>query len=304
MLLPQPTVEFMNELAARRAPEIELYQRLGFPDFFFTDGELSGPPCEVQFLTYGSRECEVMLKGSRVLGHPHVVTQEESAGIEWDGVARPRTFREYRAHVQSLAPLISPRSPLGRALEALRSVDRRFQSAEWLRLIDWWALSRVTRDKRMEQLLRSALPQIDAAFHGGSLTALRLAAELVAPGFARDTLVAAGHWPPSRLGVSTARLEAAFPAGYPDRYRVYCRATGEHLGPLYQVRPLLGRDLQEEELFAEEDRQTSWRLGAPGYVLTGDGKLWRREQHGWRCFGPALDALLVRPPKAERRRLG
>ncbi|WP_437650453.1 hypothetical protein [Sorangium sp. So ce362] len=301
MLLPQPTVEFMNELAARRAPEIELYQELGFPDFFYTGGELSDPPYEVQFLTYGPRECEVVLKGSRVLGHPHEVTTDD---VPWDGVARPRTFREYRAHVQSLAPRISPRSPLGRALKELRSVDRRFRSAEWLRLIDWWALSRMTRDRHLEPLLRSALVQVSAAFHGGSLTALRLAAELVAPGFARDTLVAAGQWPPSRLGVSAARLDKAFPAGYPDRYRVYCRATGEHLGPLYSVRPRLDRDLQEEELFAEEDRRTSWSLGAPGYVLTGDGKLWRREQHGWRGFGPALDALLVRPPKAERRRLG
>ncbi|WP_437978331.1 hypothetical protein WMF11_17945 [Sorangium sp. So ce295] len=304
MRLPRPTVDFMNELAARRAPEIELYQELGFPDFFFTDGELSGPPCEVQFLTYGPRECEVMLKGSRVLGHPHSVTTDEADGVPWDGVVRPRTFREYRAHVQSLAPSIAPKSPLGRALKELRSVDRRFRSAEWLRLIDWWALSRETRERHLEPLLKSALQRIGAAFDGGSLTALRLAAELIAPGFARQTLVDAGVWPPSRLGVSEARLTEAFPANHPDRYRVYCRATGEHLGPLYQVQPRFDRELREEELFAEEDRRTSWRLGATGYVLTGDGKLWRREKHGWRCFGPAMDALLVRPPKAERRRSG
>ncbi|WP_437971128.1 hypothetical protein WMF04_18365 [Sorangium sp. So ce260] len=288
----------MDDLVARHAHEVELYERLGFPDWFT---ELN---IEAQCLTYGPPECEVTVKGSRVLCRSHGLTMEESGAFEWDGVHRPTNFREYRAHVQSLAPMISPRSPLGRALRDFRPTDWRDRSGDWLRLVDWWALSHVTRDKHLEPLLRSALPQVSALLHGGRLTPLRLAAELVAPGFARDTLVAAGHWPPSRLGVTTTRLEAAFPAGYPDRYRVYCRATGEHLGPLYKVRPRLGRDLQEEELFAEEDRRTSWRLGATGYVLTGDGKLWRREKHGWRCFGPAMDALLVRPPKAERRRLG
>jgi len=302
-MLVRPTVQIMNQLAARRAHEIELYQQLGFPDFF-TGDEPSELPKQVQCLSYRNRECEVMLKGSRVLGHPHEVTSDEVDEIPWDGVARPRTFREYRVHVQALTPSIAPTSPLGRALGELRSVDRRVQSPEWLRLVDWWALSRVTRDRHLEPLLRSALQHVGALFHGHSLTALRLAAELVSPGFARRTLVSAGHWPPSSLGVSAERLEAAFPAGYPDRYRVYCRATGEHLGPVYNLQPWRDGDLREEESFAEEDRKTSWSLRSPGYELSGDGKIWRREKHAWRCLGPARDALLVRPPKAERRRLG
>jgi hypothetical protein len=293
----------MSQLAARRAHEIELYQQLGFPDFFTRD-DLCEFPMQVQCLSYRRRECEVMLKGSRVLGHPHAVTQDEVNEVEWDGVARPRTFREYRSHVQSISPLISPKSPLGRALQDFRPTDWRTQSPQWDRLVDWWALSRVTRDRHLEPLLRRALQQMGTMHDGYGLVALRLAAELVSPGFAKLTLVSAGHWPPSSLGVSRERLRAAFPVGYPDRYSVYCRATGDHLGPLYHLHPWDDSDLREEELFAEEDRRTSVLLSTTGYVITGDGEVWRREKMAWRRFGPAKEALLVRPPKAERRRLG
>ncbi|MFO0612698.1 MAG: hypothetical protein U0414_08935 [Polyangiaceae bacterium] len=290
----------MRRLVERGGSEVELYQHLGFPDGF-TDGDWllameGSPPMELQYLRYGPPECEVVLKGGRVLGHPHEVPARELDRVEWDGVARPRTLHEYRAHVQRLAPSIPARSPLGQALRALRPADLPNRARGRGRLVDWWALSRESHHGDLAPTLERALARL------GDVGSLRVAAELVGPGFARRALVRSGHWPPSRLGVTRDRIAAALPTGYPDRYSVHARLTGEYLGPLYHVRPIEGPDLREEERFAEEDRATSWPLLASGYSITGDGEIVRRARAGWVRLGAAIGGLLIRPPRAERRR--
>lgn len=289
----------MRRLVERGGSEVELYQHLGFPDGF-TDGDWllameGSPPMEIQYLRYGPPECEVVLKGGRVLGHPHEVSAGELDRAAWDGVARPRTFHEYRTHVQRLAPSIPARSPLGQALRALRPTDLRDRGPGWGRLVDWWALSREHDRGDLAPTLDRALARL------GPLGSLRLAAELVGPGFARRALVTSRHWPSSRLGVTRDRIAAALPTGYPDRYSVHARLTGEYLGPVYHVRPLEGPDLREEEHFAEEDRATSWPLLASGYSITGDGEIVRRDRARWLRLGPAIGGLVIRPPRSERR---
>src|SRR3954452_54213 len=59
--LPRPTVAFMNELASRRASEVELYQRFGFPDFFTYYGrDWPNHSISIQYLSYAHHDCEVL----------------------------------------------------------------------------------------------------------------------------------------------------------------------------------------------------------------------------------------------------
>jgi hypothetical protein len=302
--LPRPTVAFMNELASRRASEVELYQRFGFPDYFTYYGrDWPEHSLSIQHLGYAHRDCEVLVHGSQVLGHPHAVHENDD---DWDGVRRPGTYRGYRTHLQTLGDAISLKSPLGWALDVLerRKLGPGVPGREWCRMLDFWAMTRTTSSAAMESLVKNALVLLAPRFASHTVVCLRLAAEHIGPGFAKQTLVAAGRWPPSRQGITAERLSAARPADVPGNHTVHCRATGEYIGKFSDLWSSYDDGLFEEELFAEVDRDTSWPVGAVGsrYVVTGDGHLFRQEKHGWRGFGPLRDAVVIRPPRAQRRR--
>jgi hypothetical protein len=303
MNLPRPTVAFMNELASRRASEVELYQRFGFPDHFTYYGrDWPTHSMEIQYLIYAHHDCEVLVQGSQVLGHPHVAHAKDD---EWDGVMRPGTYRGYRTHLQSLGDAISLKSPLGWALDVIehQPLGPGIPDDEWIRMLNFWAMTRTTSSASMEPFVKRALVLL-APRSSHAVVCLRLAAEHIGPGFAKQTLVAAGRWPPSRQGVTAERLNAALPPDVPGNHTVHCRATGEYIGKFSDLWPRYDDGLFEEELFAEADRDTSWPVGAAGlgYVVTGDGHLFRGEKHGWRGFGPLRDAVSIRPPRTQRRR--
>src|SRR4051812_43301330 len=92
----------LRELGRRGAKEVELYERFGFPHGF------SDADSHLQVLAFDGDDCQVMLHGGRVVGHPH---DDDSYGT-WDGVTRPKTLREFQRRVQELSPEVRAESPL------------------------------------------------------------------------------------------------------------------------------------------------------------------------------------------------
>jgi hypothetical protein len=279
VLLARPTRHFFRQLTRRHASELEIYQRLGFPDGF------SGDAVEGQSLLFGVHE--VVLVGGRVLGLAHGRNQ-----LEWDGVPRPRSFREFQARVRALAPLVPSGTPLYKAIAHFDLTSWDAADDRWPRLVKWWALSRLSNEAGLNDNLREAFRRMPGSF------ALRLAAELVSPSVAAEVLVALGHWPPSDTRISAARFHAAIRLDWLDGYRVICVVTGQDLGSVASVRAYGVALLAEEyENFADDQHATSCALGLKGdHALTGDGDVWRREGAAWSRCGPAATVLIAMPP--------
>lgn len=287
MDLLEPTAKILALLAWRHRPELELYQQLGFPDGF------SFASTEGQSLLYGKHE--VMLKGGVVLGHPH---RRHYASVPWDGVLRPVSIRQYRARVQELAPRVPPGSPLGQSLERFDMAGFDAGDARWPRLVEWWALSQRAAEGRFEEQLGEALRRL------GNRFTLRVAAELISPDFAKNVLVASGHWPPSQRPISAAQLDRALPGEWPAEHQVRCLVGDQDLGEVESVRRWARAEIDDDaEVFEEPYRAAMCALGAErDHALTGDGEVWRRERGAWRRCGTADEELTpVLPFRIEER---